>query len=163
MILITDLKQKMTMVFSKNYLRPFFLNCHFLRVKFFIDRIFFVEITKEIKGFGCIPHDLSADKADMGGALQTPSGLTGNNLDAVDTVFAALKGFSPRGPFNNYVVIILAFLCPPTYCYVNSFTLHVDKNGHFWTTYPPHFVHVVNERPLGRRREREEAMKTVGH
>ena len=99
MILITDLKQKMTMVFSKNYLRPFFLNCHFLRVKFFIDRNFFVEITKEIKGFGvgwCIPHDLSADKADMGGALQTPSGLTGNNLDAVDTVFAALKGFSPR-------------------------------------------------------------------
>ena len=30
----------------------------------------------------------------------------------------------------------------------------LDKNGHFWTTYPPHFVHVVIERPLGRRRER---------
>ena len=100
MILIIDLKQKMTMVFSKNYLRPFFLNCHFLRVKFFIDSNFFCRNYKKIKCLGvvgwCIPHDLSADKADMGGALQTPSGLTGNNLDAVDTVFAALKGFSPR-------------------------------------------------------------------
>ena len=34
------------------------------------------------------------------------------------------------------------------YCYADSFTLHVDKNGHFWTTYPPHLVHVVIERPL---------------
>ena len=23
------------------------------------------------------------------------------------------------------------------------FILNVDKNGHFWTTYQPHFVHVV--------------------
>ena len=55
---------------------------------------------------------------------------------------------APQGSFNNYVVMILAFLCQPTYCYVDSFTLHVDKNGHFWTTYPPHLVHVVIERPL---------------
>ena len=27
------------------------------------------------------------------------------------------------------------------------YTLNVDKNGHFWTTYPPHLVHVVIERP----------------
>ena len=28
------------------------------------------------------------------------------------------------------------------------FTLKVDKNGHFWTTYPPHFVQLVIEGPL---------------
>ena len=44
--------------------------------------------------------------------------------------------------------MILAFLCPPTKRYVDSFILHVDKNGYFWTTYPPHLVHVVIERPL---------------
>ena len=27
-------------------------------------------------------------------------------------------------------------------------TLNVGKNLHFWTTYPPHHVHVVIERPL---------------
>ena len=27
------------------------------------------------------------------------------------------------------------------------FTLNVDKNGDFWTTYPPHLVDVVIERP----------------
>ena len=27
------------------------------------------------------------------------------------------------------------------------FTLNVDVNGDFWTTYPPHLVHVVIERP----------------
>ena len=32
---------------------------------------------------------------------------------------------------------------PPSYLYVN-----VDTNGHFWFTYPPHFVHVVIERLL---------------
>ena len=30
----------------------------------------------------------------------------------------------------------------------NFFTLNVDKNGGFWTTYPPHLVLVVIERPL---------------
>ena len=28
------------------------------------------------------------------------------------------------------------------------FTLNVGKNLHFWTTYPPHHVHLVIERPL---------------
>ena len=31
---------------------------------------------------------------------------------------------------------------------MDSFIIHEDKNGHFWTTYPPHLVHVVIERPL---------------
>ena len=44
---------------------------------------------------------------------------------------------APQGSFNNYVVMILAFLRPPTYCYLDNFNLHVYKNKHFWTTYLP--------------------------
>jgi hypothetical protein len=45
----------------------------------------------------------------------------------------------PRGHFSPWTRVKMDIL---------------DKNGHFWTTYQPHFVHVVIERPLGRGRER---------
>ena len=36
-----------------------------------------------------------------------------------------------------------------TYLYMDIyFPLNLDKKKHFWTTYPPHLVHVVFERPL---------------
>ena len=68
---------------------------------------------------------------------RAPSNFLGSDIDT-----------APQGSFSNYMGMILAFLCPPPYFYVDSFTLHVDKNGHFWITYPPHPVHVVIERPL---------------
>ena len=68
---------------------------------------------------------------------RAPSNFLGSDIDT-----------APQGSFINYVVMILAFLCSPTYCYVDSFTLHVDENAHFWTTYPPHLAHVFIERPL---------------
>ena len=37
-------------------------------------------------------------------------------------------------------------------------TLIVDKNRHFWTSYPPHLVHVVIEGP----RRRNLAAKIIG-
>ena len=43
------------------------------------------------------------------------------------------------------------WFCPFSTTYLalpgNFFTLNVDKNGYFWTTYPPHLVHVVIDRP----------------
>ena len=59
--------------------------------------------------------------------------------------------FLPWGPFNNYVDKILTlFDYLPTYLPTSTwtfFTLNVDKKKHFLTTYPPHLVHVVFERP----------------
>ena len=51
------------------------------------------------------------------------------------------------GPFKNYVDKILTifdYLPTSTWTF---FTLNVDKKKHFLTTYPPHLVHVVFERP----------------
>ena len=45
------------------------------------------------------------------------------------------------GSFNNYVDIISSF-----WDHLSPY-LHVDNNWHFLTTYPPHSVHVVFERP----------------
>ena len=46
------------------------------------------------------------------------------------------------GSFNNYVDIILPFFdYLPTY-------LQEDTNWYFLTTYPPHLIHVVFERPF---------------
>ena len=53
----------------------------------------------------------------------------------------------PKGPFKNYVDKILTifdYLPTSTWTF---FTLNVDKKKHFLTTYPPHLVHVVFERP----------------
>ena len=45
--------------------------------------------------------------------------------------------------------MILPFIAHlSTYFYVDIFNLKVDKNGLFWTTYPPHLIQVVFERPL---------------
>ena len=52
-----------------------------------------------------------------------------------------------KGPFKNYVDKILTifdYLPTSTWTF---FTLNVDKKKHFLTTYPPHLVHVVFERP----------------
>ena len=52
------------------------------------------------------------------------------------------------GSFNNYVKITWPFFdYLPTLTWT-FFTLNVDKKKHFLTTYPPHLVHVVFERPL---------------
>ena len=54
----------------------------------------------------------------------------------------------PKGPFKSYVDKILTifdYLPTSTWTF---FTLNVDKKKHFLTTYPPHLVHVVFERPL---------------
>ena len=59
-----------------------------------------------------------------------------------------------QGSFNNNVEMILSFFRPPKYLTLGwtSFTLNMlHKNGHFWTTYPPHLVHIVIERPPGSR------------
>ena len=56
--------------------------------------------------------------------------------------------FLGKGPFKNYVDKILTifdYLPTSTWTF---FTLNVDKKKHFLTTYPPHLVHVVFERPL---------------
>ena len=50
---------------------------------------------------------------------RAPSNFLGSDIDT-----------APQGSFNNYVVMILAFFCPPTYCYVDSFTLHIRQK---WT------------------------------
>ena len=51
------------------------------------------------------------------------------------------------GPFKNYVDKILTiFDYIPTSLWT-FFTLNVDKNKHFLTTYPLHLVHVVFEQP----------------
>ena len=53
-----------------------------------------------------------------------------------------------KGLFKNYVDKILTifdYLPTSTWTF---FTLNVDKKKHFLTTYPPHLVHVVFERPL---------------
>ena len=56
---------------------------------------------------------------------------------------------SAMGPFKNYVDKILTiFDNLPTSMWI-FFTLNVDKKEHFLTTYPPHLVHEVFERPLG--------------
>ena len=68
---------------------------------------------------------------------RAPSNFLGSDIDT-----------APQGAFNNLRGHDFGFFCPPTYCYVDDFTLHVDKNGHFWTSCPPHLVHVVIERPL---------------
>ena len=52
-----------------------------------------------------------------------------------------------KGPFKNYVDILTFFDYLPTSTWT-FFTLNVDKKKHFLTTYPPHLVHVVFERPL---------------
>ena len=54
----------------------------------------------------------------------------------------------PRwGSFNNYVDKFSLFITTYLPLRGHFFTLNVDKNGHFWTTYPPHLVDVVFERP----------------
>ena len=54
----------------------------------------------------------------------------------------------PKGSFNNYVDMLLPFFDHlPTYT-CTCFTLNMDTNGHFWTTYPPLLVQLFIERPL---------------
>ena len=56
--------------------------------------------------------------------------------------------FWDMGSFNNYVDMILPFFDRLLTFTLTFFALNVDQNWHFLTTYPPHFVHVVFERPL---------------
>ena len=57
-----------------------------------------------------------------------------------------LIDYPAKVSFNYDVDIIVPFLDHlPTSIF---YALNVDKNMHFWTTYPPHLVHVVIERPL---------------
>ena len=61
-----------------------------------------------------------------------------------------ISGFEifEMGPSKNYVDKILTiFDYLPTSMWT-FFTLKVDKKKHFLTTYLPHLVHVVCERPL---------------
>ena len=53
-----------------------------------------------------------------------------------------------KGSFPNYVDKILVFFdyLPP--CVDIFYGMNVDKSGHFKTTYLPHLVNVVCERPL---------------
>ena len=53
----------------------------------------------------------------------------------------------PWGSFNNYVDMILPFFDHLPTSTWTFFTLNVDQSWHFLTTYPPHLVHVVFERP----------------
>ena len=53
-----------------------------------------------------------------------------------------------KGPFKNYVDKILTIFDYLTYLDVDIFYLIRGQNNHFVTTYPPHLVHVVFERPL---------------
>ena len=89
------------------------------------------------------------------------------NLDEMKRVLYIYSSFGPLGndsrdcshaekvrtawgSFNNYVDMILSFfdhLPTPTWTFI---TLNVDQNWHFLTTYPPHLVHVVFQRPLVR-------------
>jgi hypothetical protein len=58
-----------------------------------------------------------------------------------------------KGSFNNYVDMIKPFFDHlPTSTWA-GFTLNVEKNWHFWTTYPPHHVHIVIEQSLTVQRE----------
>ena len=53
-----------------------------------------------------------------------------------------------KGSFKNSldkILTIFDYLSTSTW---KCFTLNLDKNNHFLTTYPPHLVHVVFERPL---------------
>ena len=59
-----------------------------------------------------------------------------------------IRNKSDKGSFKNYVDKILTifdYLPTSTWTF---FTLNVDKMKHFLTTYPPHHVHVVFDRPL---------------
>ena len=51
------------------------------------------------------------------------------------------------GSFYIYVDIIWPFFDNLFTSLWTFLTLIVDTNRHFWTSYPPHFVHVVIERP----------------
>ena len=71
----------------------------------------------------------------------------GGNLEKMKNEF--LRN-SIKGSFNKYVLMTLPFFDHLSTSMWAFFILNVDKNGHFifWTTYPPHFVHVVIERTL---------------
>ena len=62
------------------------------------------------------------------------------------------------GSFNIYVDIIWPFFDNLFTSLWTFLTLIVDKNRHFWTSYPPHLVHVVIEGP----RRRNLAAKIIG-
>ena len=45
--------------------------------------------------------------------------------------------------------LLAVVLYPADSNMINLFKVQiVDRNGHFWTTYPPNFVHAVVEQPL---------------
>ena len=48
-----------------------------------------------------------------------------------------------KGAFNNHVDIIFLFFDHPPTSVDIFYALNVDKNGNFWTTYPPPLVHVM--------------------
>ena len=54
-----------------------------------------------------------------------------------------------RGAFTNYVDKFLDFFDQLPPCVDIFYLISVDKNKHFWTTYPPPLVNIVCERPLG--------------
>jgi hypothetical protein len=56
-----------------------------------------------------------------------------------------------KGAFNNYVDKILPFFDT---CVGSFYTLSVDKNRHFLTSYPSHLVHVVIEWPKNSKKGR---------
>ena len=51
-----------------------------------------------------------------------------------------------KGSFNNYVDMILPFFAHLPTSTWTFFTLNVDQNWHFLSTYPPHLVHVIFEK-----------------
>ena len=62
-----------------------------------------------------------------------------------NTMFVSIRHV--KGSFKNYVAKILPFFDQQPTSTWTFYTIRVVNNGYFWTTYPPHFVHVVIERP----------------
>ena len=71
-----------------------------------------------------------------------------NQSEKVNAWGHSISTWTLFGPFfDNLFTSLWIFL-----------TLIVDKNRHFWTSYPPHLVHVVIEGP----RRRNLAAKIIG-
>ena len=87
--------------------------------------------------------------------LIPPKFLTPDNQQDLLESFMLWHGFCRKVSFNNYVDMILPFFDHLPTSTWTFFTLNVDKNGDFCTTYPPHLVHVVIERPQRQKRRLE--------